>query len=295
MYRRTARRATTKAKNPKSKAKELRCSRKCIICIEERRKPSPEPSLKPNEVAATKFTRFSELPRELRILVWKATFIPRRVTPTKCNEAKLNFRSVLALLHVNYESRQIFKENYEAILEKNDLYAPNYFNYSIDVLAPDCYDFQEFYALVKRLGSGMKKIKYFDFFNPYLDCLNLSLLPALEQVTLWFVGENPYYEEIEYFEDEYQFSFSYKTPSKARIVVVGGKRKKNNFRTQNPQKLLTKKVRQEWAGWESKYHWKRPSPESMKVLDIGRAEPHFGESQNPRWEFMAEVSREKSI
>src|SRR6187402_1931194 len=63
------------------------------------------------------FTLFPQVPAELRIKIWQASFIPRRIILQRvASRPRLDIRSSAALLLVNNEAHQVFIRNYPMCL-----------------------------------------------------------------------------------------------------------------------------------------------------------------------------------
>lgn len=154
--------------------------------------------LGPADGALSSFTIFSELPSELRVQIWKETFVPRRIILHRYrSRPPLGLRtSPTRLLLVNKEGHHCFLENYASCFRdpQHGKGRPVYINYALDTL------------FLKKGLPGLRQL-VLDYPAPMRNLQWLELKVVLGQVALWFKDPSNYQELL---------------PSLKLITVSGG-------------------------------------------------------------------------
>lgn len=135
------------------------------------------------------FPFFPQLPAELRIKIWEATFVPRRII-LKSHSARPRLDpSTGALLLVNNEAHRVFVENYTLSFHENGLRGI-YINFSIDTLFLNS-SMKALRRLLKQYPKTMGRIQWLDLRpsgHPFED-IKLSTMTSLQLLTVrWRIG-----------------------------------------------------------------------------------------------------------
>jgi hypothetical protein len=141
-----------------------------------------------NENPIKEFTLFPRLPAELRIKIWKNTFIPRRIVLDRHTDRPRLDPSAGALLLVNNEAHEVFVENYALAFHGHGLRGI-YINYSIDILFLNT-SIKALKLLLKQHPTTMSRIQWLDIRPcvhrheyPFAE-INLSTMASLQLLTV---------------------------------------------------------------------------------------------------------------
>jgi 2EXR family len=145
--------------------------------------------LSTTEKALQDFPFFPQLPAEIRIQIWEATFVPRRIMLRSHSDRPLLDPLIGALLLVNNEAHRVFVENYTLSFHEHGLRGI-YINFSIDTLFLNS-STKALRLLLKQYPKTMTRIQWLDL-RPcahQLGNTKLSSMTSLQLLTVrWQFG-----------------------------------------------------------------------------------------------------------
>jgi hypothetical protein len=123
---------------------------------------------KPANNTPHRFELFQKTPSELKIKIWKMSFVPRRIIlKTASDRPAMDPRSSAGLLLVNFEAREIFLENYTKYFD-NRGQGGMFLNFELDTL---CFDagLLGLETMITLYPSAMNDVRWIDIKAPRAD------------------------------------------------------------------------------------------------------------------------------
>lgn len=144
----------------------------------------------------TKFHKFPELPPEIRVLIWKHSFQPRRIILMRAGDRPpMSLASSAALLFVSLEAKYVFDTHYIKCFHELGQKGIR-FNFDIDTL---CFNtsLKGLRKMIRQYPMSMSRVKFIDvksLHRAHLEekilSINLTPLQSLKKLTIrWNLGE----------------------------------------------------------------------------------------------------------
>jgi hypothetical protein len=180
--------------------------------------------LSPSNKLLEKFLFFPQLPAELRIQIWEATFSPRRIILRRHSHRPVLDRAAGALLLVNNETHRVFVEHYTLSFHQYGLRGL-YINHSLDTLSLNC-NIKALRLLLKQYPSTMRRIQRLETRNcshlweASFGDIDFSIMSSLLSFTVrWRPKIESEYESFIAFG---QFEYMEETLTNARNALARG-------------------------------------------------------------------------